>query len=44
MSPSPMDRGYRLTRYAAGLIAVRVGEPSESADPWKDATDQPPQR
>jgi hypothetical protein len=29
-----MDRGYRLTRYAAGLIAVRVGEPSESADAW----------
>jgi hypothetical protein len=29
-----MDRGYRLTRYAAGPIAARIGEPSPSADAW----------
>lgn len=34
MSPSPMDRGYRLSRYAAGPIAVRIGAPSGSADAW----------
>lgn len=32
--PSPMDRGYRLSRYAAGPIAARIGAPSESADAW----------
>ena len=29
-----MDRGYRLTRYAAGPIAARIGEPSGTADRW----------
>ena len=29
-----MDRGYRLTRYAAGPIAARIGAPSASADAW----------
>ncbi|MFL1461112.1 DUF3293 domain-containing protein [Roseococcus sp. DSY-14] len=29
-----MDRGYRLSRYAAGPVAARIGEPSPSADAW----------
>lgn len=29
-----MDRGYRLTRYGAGPIVARIGEPSPSADAW----------
>ncbi|WP_207540639.1 DUF3293 domain-containing protein [Sabulicella rubraurantiaca] len=32
--PSAMDRGYRISRYAAGPVAARIGEPSPSADAW----------
>ncbi len=32
--PSAMDRGYRISRYAAGPVATRIGEPSPSADAW----------
>lgn len=32
--PSAMDRGYRISRYAAGPLAARIGEPSSSADRW----------
>ena len=34
MPPSRMDRGYRRSRYSAGPIVARIGEPSASADAW----------
>lgn len=35
--PSAMDRGYRISRYSAGPVAARIGEPSPSADAWMAA-------
>ncbi len=32
--PSAMDRGYRLSRYAAGSVVARISAPSPSADAW----------
>lgn len=32
--PSAMDRGYRISRYRAGPVSTRIGEPSPSADAW----------
>lgn len=32
--PSAMDRGYRISRYSAGPVAARIGEPSPTADNW----------
>lgn len=34
MAPSRMERGYRMARYVAGPMVIRIDKPSASVDAW----------